>query len=78
MTLEEITDQMHHYNNSVAYGSESEAWVDYVEDCYASTGFYPWEEPELTPIDEFVAYWIEVASGESSDYTDSGERVFPW
>lgn len=83
----EITAAMHRYNNSVAYGSECNAWQDYVEDCYQATGRAPWAEwqdaegefstvAEMDASDEFAAYWLAVATGESSDYVaDSGARV---
>lgn len=70
MTYEDITAAVKAYNASVAYGSECNAWQDYVADVFQRTGDTPWSEEisEDEADDDFAAYWLAVASGESDDY----------
>ena len=66
-TIETIHEEMFAYNQSVAYGSECNAWQGFVEDMH-SNGYDHNENPEQPVSDEFAEYWQAVANGESSDF----------
>ncbi len=78
MTIKQIHDAMHAYNQSVAYGSECNAWQDFVADCHDRVGFGPWSDSasETDAPDDFAEYWLDVANGNSSDFiAETGSRV---
>lgn len=75
--LSQICAQMNAYNNSVAYGSECNAWGDFYNDCYSQYGIGPQDDKahELDVSGDFETYWIDVTKGENSDYAyDTGSR----
>ncbi len=85
--IADITDAMMRYNGSVAYGSECNAWQDYVDDCRRVSGKMPWDEwqnadgefvanGDTDAPDDFAVYWLAVADGKSTDYTpESGSKT---
>lgn len=77
MKLEDIYIAMNRYNGHVAYGSECNAWHDFVEDCYKTLGHAPWNDEHWNDeVSEcFGPYWLEVANGESPYYdSETGVR----
>ena len=77
-TLETIHKTMKRYNNAAAYGSECNAWQDFVADCYDRFGFAPWADAHWDDVmpEDFSAYWTSVAAGECPDYdADTGRRL---
>lgn len=75
-TLKQIHDAMWRYNQAVAYGSECNAWADFVADCYTQLGVAPWTESDGAAPSDFVEYWQAVADGKSDDYTvGTGDRA---
>ena len=78
MTLEQVHDAMKRYNGAVAYGSECNAWQDFVADCYDRLGHAPWADAHWSkPVPtDFAEYWQEVAGGQSDAYVaTNGARV---
>ena len=75
-TLDLISDEVRGYNRVVAYGSECNAWQDFVADCYKQYGIAPWDDAaaDTKVSDDFADYWIGVASGNSNDYAENGGR----
>uniref|UniRef100_A0A6M3KZ10 Uncharacterized protein n=1 Tax=viral metagenome TaxID=1070528 RepID=A0A6M3KZ10_9ZZZZ len=75
--LHELHRMMREYNGRVAYGSECQAWGDFVASCYDEIGMAPWDDRgDTTDVPtEMVAYWTDVANGENSDYDLDGGRI---
>lgn len=77
-TLDAIYTSMKRYNNTVAFGSECNAWQDFVADCFSQLGFAPWADehwPNEMP-EDFAAYWLDVSSSNSRDYdAETGARI---
>ena len=44
MKLSQITKEMKEMNGAVAFGSECNAWQDFVEDCHRQYGMGPWSD----------------------------------
>lgn len=77
-TLHEIHDLMAAYNGQVAYGSECNAWGDFVENSYAEYKVGPWSDAshDMQVSEEFAEFWSAVAKGESDQYAaDTGDRI---
>ena len=74
MKLSQITKEMKEMNGAVAFGSECNAWQDFVEDCHRQYGMAPWsdlaEDTEVSK--QFAEYWQDVANCTSSDYDKKG------
>lgn len=77
MKLYELNETMKAYNSEVAYGSECNAWSDFVADSHDRLGMAPWDDrAEETAVPEDMAeYWVDVTNNASSDYDDSGSRI---
>lgn len=77
-TLKQMHDAMFSHNQHVAYGSECNAWQDFVNDSYTSLGKAPWADEigDIEVTDEFANYWSAVAAGSSANYNaETGARV---
>lgn len=70
MTYEDLTAIMRSYNQSVAPGSESEAWSAYVRDIELAVGYPPWSDNllEETVPDSTRQYWLSTAGGSNPDF----------
>ena len=69
-TLKEIHDAMWRYNQTVAYGSECNAWGEFVAASYRELGRAPWDDAhggDDVPKD-FAEYWAEVAEGKNEQF----------
>jgi hypothetical protein len=77
MELGLITSAMRHYNNEVARGSESWAWIDYVQSVFAKYRVHPDQLSNEKVTDRvFTHYWLDVANRENTDYlSETGNRV---
>lgn len=75
-TLAELNNWMKEYNGECAPGSECNAWQDFVQSAYEDYKVAPWSDEalEITVDDDFADYWIDVSSGDASDYKN-GDRV---
>jgi hypothetical protein len=75
-TLAEINKWMQELNGEYAYGSECNAWQDFVECAYNDYKIAPWDDraSEIEVEEDFANYWIDVSVNESSDYKD-GDRI---
>jgi hypothetical protein len=76
--LKTINDEMWSYNQAIAYGSECNAWGDFVADSFDQCGVAPWADEtgtiETSP--DFAQFWLAVAAGQSPDYApDTGDRI---
>lgn len=69
------------YNSRVAYGSECQAWQEFVADTYRVIGMAPWDDrnadPETAVPRNFLRFWGDVAEGKDcSTYDwDTGARI---
>lgn len=72
MKLFELTESMRDYNADVAPGSECNAWQDFVGACFADYKIAPWDDKaaDMDVENEFADYWLSVADGNCSDYSD--------
>ena len=72
-----VVAAMRALNGEYAYGSECNAWQDFVEDCHRETGKHPAdvEAEEIDVSDAFGEYWLAVANGQSPDYV-KGSRAY--
>jgi len=77
MKLSEIHDKMHDYNNKVAYGSECNAWGDFVNDSYEQYGVGPWDDraDQIIVSRRFADYWLDVSRMGNADYDKMGNRL---
>jgi len=78
MKLHELNAIMNAYDNTVAYGSECNAWQDFVADCFDMLGTAPFSDANRNdPVpDEMEEYWTDVADGCSDDYdAHTGTRI---
>lgn len=74
ITLIDLHQAMHKYSQAVMYGSECNAWQDFVRNCYEQLGHAPWRDDGGLVPQEFGEYWSAVANGASPDYdADTGE-----
>ncbi len=76
MNLQQIHDEMSRYNGEAAYGSECNAWQDFVEDAFQNYKTTPWNDTaeDINCDKEFADYWMDVANGKSSDYDSNGSK----
>jgi len=74
MKLAQIVKKMDEYNQSVAYGSECDAWVNFADDAYNRYDTAPWEDraQDIEADPEFVEYWLAVINGTNDDYNADG------
>ena len=77
MTADILTAMMRDYNQSVAPGSECNAWQDYWADFCETYGNSPASHPDVVVSDNFRDYWVDVTNGVSDEYhADTGGRTF--
>lgn len=71
-TLANVCNEMKEYNGEVAPGSECAAWQDFVSNTFEDYKCAPWDDKaeEIEVDDDFADYWLNVASGECSDYPE--------
>ncbi len=76
MKLQQIQEEMSRYNGEVAYGSECNAWQDFVEDTFQNYKTTPWHDTakEIECSKEFGDYWIGVTNGKGDDYDSNGSN----